>query len=370
MSSGTILFRVDVDQRIGIGHARRCRTLAKRFRMQGMEIVFVTRGLDLESMVPWDFGGAVYRISDSPASGGRDEPPDEEFDAKATIEIAHGLAERPEWVVVDSYELGKTWESIVRRAQHKVLCFDDMRTAQHSADIVVSDSGFPFAPTTYAEPPEPTVLNGPEFALIDPDFETEYRAMRREQRTRVLVTYGGSDPTCETLKALRVLRAYFHKSNKLPCVEGVDVIIGPGNPHRASILEWCRGEAWASPHLSLPTLAPLMRTARMVMCAGGNSMVEAIAMRIPSVVTIVAENQRKLALYLSGRDLAHLLGVTAPTTEEAIEGGIDFVFTNYVQIEKSLRDTNPFDFLGASRIASQVMKRLGNDGVGRTEVIL
>ena len=71
-------------------------------------------------------------------------------------------------------------------------------------------------------------------------------------------------------------------------------------------------------HKALPSLEPLMREADLVLTAGGNSMVEALALRKPCIVTVTGDNQALVVGELDAEGVIRSLGVHATVTPDDV----------------------------------------------------
>jgi UDP-2,4-diacetamido-2,4,6-trideoxy-beta-L-altropyranose hydrolase len=344
----SVAARVDADPAIGLGHFKRCVTLLKRLRRDGFTARVITRRRLSNDVVALTDGIPVVSLEET--VGGYLGT--ESADADATLSII-GMTARS-WVVLDHYGLSDAWERRVREAGHRLLVIDDYRDRRHAADIVVSDGAAPFAPALLDVPDEVRVLTGREYALIDEDFAP---IQRRPSglATRLMISYGGADPTGETVKAIDAIALVRSRSRSVEPFGKIDVVIGPVNARREAIESYARDAIRASVHFAPRSLAPLMRETDLVLTAGGNTVVEALAMQRPCLVTIVADNQRPMVDELSAAHAITLVGehtsVSAPMLADAIEKAVG----DFDNLARRAREQRVFDHLGAARL-SQVMQ--------------
>jgi UDP-2,4-diacetamido-2,4,6-trideoxy-beta-L-altropyranose hydrolase len=119
---------------------------------------------------------------------------------------------------------------------------------------------------------------------------------------RILVFYGGSDPTNETEKALEAIRL-------LGAPEiAVDVVIGAANPHAAEVKAILADMPQAALHCQIQTMAMLMSNADLALGAGGTTTWERCFLGLPSLITVVADNQTASAMAVALAGMARLLG--------------------------------------------------------------
>ncbi len=78
-----------------------------------------------------------------------------------------------------------------------------------------------------------TLLLGPKYALLRKEFKEARKKfrVRSGEVSRLLVFFGGSDPTNETIKALKAIQ----KLNKENII--VDVVVGGSNLNKDKVME-------------------------------------------------------------------------------------------------------------------------------------
>jgi len=257
------------------------------------------------------------------------------------------------WVVVDSYRLGHRWEQRVREAGHRIMVIDDYRDRRHHADLLVGDSAAPFDPTSNALGGVARTLTGRQYALVDPVFAFgESRPIAAVGPRRLLLTYGGADPTGETFKALAAICALKDNPNFRQSVGGVDVVVGPANLKSAIIMQAAKGIPDVTLHHAVPSLEPLMRGADLVLTAGGNSMVEALTLRKPCIVTITADNQAAMVVELEAEGAIRTLGRHGTVGAGDVLKMIKHVLSDFGPFAARVAARPVFDHLGGQRIAN------------------
>jgi UDP-2,4-diacetamido-2,4,6-trideoxy-beta-L-altropyranose hydrolase len=346
--------RADGNVALGMGHLRRCLILARTLQERGYEVRFVRRERR---------GGIVFGVSpEFRTSWLEDEVPtdawlvdsgDELKDAAATLSVVGDPAREGSWIIVDHYGLGARWESSVRAAGHRILAIDDFRDRHHCADMLVSDSPVPFKPDSNACPAEARQLVGFSYAFLDSEYQYDELAPDPEGASRLLVTFGGSDPTGETAKVCEALRANIHH---LP-LGAVDVVVGPGNPGRKAVEHLLQGFPGATLHVAPGSLAPLIRRASLVLTSGGNTLVEALALRKPCLVIVTAENQQLMVAQLKARHLLRVLGWHAAVGALEIQRVVAAALRELPAFTSLVRARSCYDHLGPRRIV-EVMREM------------
>jgi UDP-2,4-diacetamido-2,4,6-trideoxy-beta-L-altropyranose hydrolase len=284
--NGIIVFRVDSSAVIGAGHVMRCLTLADELRGSCEEIIFIHRELP-GSMIDYINGRGflVYRIPPTPGEAQWRRDADKTQD----ILIRNNL--KPDWLIVDDYGLDKRWESALRPLVKGIMVIDDLAGREHDCDILLDQNYYRNFETRYQGlvPADCRQLLGPKYALLRLEFKTARQSLRVRDNSikRILVFYGGSDPTNETAKALEAVKLL-----NRPDIT-VDVAVGSANPHRVMIEEICSGMDNANFYCQVENMAELMAQADLALGAGGTATWERCYLGLPALVTIIAKNQRE-----------------------------------------------------------------------------
>ncbi|WP_461201888.1 UDP-2,4-diacetamido-2,4,6-trideoxy-beta-L-altropyranose hydrolase [Anoxybacillus sp. TBDG-1] len=274
-----ILIRADASVAIGTGHVMRTLTLAELLRDARCDVRFAMKEEEghLCSYVE-SRGFSVFRIASART---------QEDDAQATIQAIDAWGEWIDWCIVDHYGLDARWEQQIRRYVQNVMVIDDLANRPHVCDVLLDQNYYLNSYARYERlvPTNCTLLLGPKYVLLRKEF-TEAREMvrmRTGEVNRLLVFFGGSDPTNETEKALRALRSLRPMH--------VDVVVGATNPRRHVIERMC-SEMGARYHCQIDYIAELMAKADLAVGAGGATMWERCFLGLPSLVTVVADNQK------------------------------------------------------------------------------
>ena len=351
----SVAFRVDADAAIGIGHLRRCLTLARELQQEGLFPHFICRpplGPRFELNVNPFALHWLNRISRG--ADPRNDLSDELRDADATLAIIRDMPVAPSWIVLDSYRYACAWESKMRKAGHQILVIEDFRDREHYADLLVSDSEMPFDPALNRAK-SGRVLIGRAYALLDAEY-AYIGSSQATERKRLIISYGGADPTKETQKALQAIRKLKSDPQVRNQVGRVDVVVGLVNPDASAIRRAADHIPEVFVHQSLCSLAPLARQADLILTSGGNTMIEALALRKPCIVTVTGKNQKLMVNELVSEGVIRSLG------EEGTVNPLDLL----TMIKRVLKDFEPFvariaskslfDHLGARRIVSAMLE--------------
>jgi UDP-2,4-diacetamido-2,4,6-trideoxy-beta-L-altropyranose hydrolase len=360
MKNERVIFRVDAAVEMGMGHLTRCLTLADALAQDGGRSCFLmrSRAAGLAELVERN-GHAVQLLPDPPAWVPGIAPVDDghahwlpttwQEDAEQTTHAMDELGPA-DWLVVDHYALDARWESACRREGLRILAIDDLADRPHDCDMLLDQNLVRQMDTRYREKltKASVQLLGPRYALLRPEFlEQRRRLSSRSGRIgRILVCYGGSDPTNETAKAVKAITTL-----AIPSI-AVDVVIGISNPHAESIVRVCSGLPRAEVYRGTNSLAELMRRADLSIGAGGVMSWERCCLGLAAVVTDIAANQIGALTALADAGAALHLGPAAFVTAEMLGDAIRVL----------LNDSNRAKALGEAAFALV-------DGEGRTRVV-
>jgi UDP-2,4-diacetamido-2,4,6-trideoxy-beta-L-altropyranose hydrolase len=283
---------------IGSGHVVRCTTLARRLVQAGHDIQFVCRKPP-GNVKQWLKAEGFHAIEVIEEVGGA-----EADDARACRAAIGG--QHLDWIVVDHYALSAVWERAIADLTDRILVIDDLGR-EHDCHLLL-DQNYP-NPTherySCRVSAKCELLLGPKFALVRPEFAALRAASLsrpRDKISRLLVFMGGTDPFNETCKALNGI-GRIKRTNLV-----VDVVIGDGNPHRRAVETACAGLRKVTLHVQTTQMAKLVAEADCVLGAGGSAIWERCALGVPALVTILAENQARVAEAVHAAGGHRLLG--------------------------------------------------------------
>ena len=281
-----VLIRADAAVQIGSGHLMRCLTLADHLRAEGGDVAFVCR--DLPGSMFDVLEARRYPCARLPFCEAGDGSQD--ADARETIKAAEGLfPDGLEWLVVDHYQLDAAWEAVLRPHVRKLMAIDDLANRQHDCDVLLDQNFYRDQDRRYLGllPEGCVTLLGPGYALLRPEFVEARRRPRSRDGSvkRILVFFGGSDPTNQTEKVLSALAQL-----KLKDI-AVDVVVGSANPNRDAIQVLCSQLPEVAFHCQIFNMAELILNADLGIGAGGSAIWERCYLGLPTITVVLADNQ-------------------------------------------------------------------------------
>lgn len=278
----------------------RCLTLAKQLKRFGANVVFVCRDLKGNSIKYLQSEGfEVFTTSSINFNDASLDLIKDNWrkDVEETIMLTKNI--EIDCVVVDHYSLDRRWEEKMRNAANKILVIDDLANREHDCDYLLDQNYYPNMSSRYIDlvPEDCVLMLGPDYVLLRDEF-IEAAKISRERTGEVenlLIFFGGTDPTGETLKTLKSIR----RMDSL--FKNIDVVVGNTNPDKYEIEMLCNVVNNTYFHCQINNMAELMMKADLSIGAGGSTTWERCLLGLPSIVIITAENQRELTDALNSK---------------------------------------------------------------------
>lgn len=334
-----LVIRTDVSTQIGTGHVMRCLALAQAWQdTQGQPIFVMTTSVPaLEERLQSE-GMQVVHLTTEPGSLD---------DAQQTATLAHQFGAT--WVVVDGYHFGGEYQQILKQSQLHLLFIDDYGHAEHYyADFVLNQNISADEQWYQNREPYTQLLLGTRYVLL----RREFWQWRGWQRTvppvakKVLVTLGGADPDNVTLKVIQSLQIV-----KVEELEAV-VVVGGSNPHYENLKMAVQDSRYPIQlQRNVTNMPELMAWADVAISAGGSTCWELAFMGLPSILLILAENQRNLAEQLATLKQAVNLGWYQDVKEQEIASTLSQILQSAEQRAKIIKVSQQIvDGEGSSKI--------------------
>lgn len=357
-----VAFRADASLAIGSGHVMRCLTVADALAARGHSSVFLSResaGDRLETVRARGHEVALLSAPASPQGAyleGEPRPAHAswlparwEDDAAETRALAAraGL----DLLVLDHYALDARWERAACPEGVRRMAIDDLADRPHEVDLLL-DQNLGRSDADYAElvPAGCRLCVGPRFAMVAPRF-AELRpaslARRAAEPTlrRVLISMGGVDAGNATGACLAGLEA-----SSLPDEVEVTVVMGGRAPHLEEVrAQAARLRLRSEVVVDVSDMAERMAAADLALGGAGGTAWERCAVGLPTLVLVLAENQRPGARALVEAGAARLLGDPAELPRALLE-----LIRPGVLSELSARAAGVLDGRGLERLCEAI----------------
>lgn len=332
-----IAFRVDASLQIGSGHVMRCLTLADALRAIGAQCHFISRAhpghlIDFISqrgyivsslLAPVQPARTATKNGATPLQDCQPNPQQKrsydqwlgstwEADAKETAAVLANL--QPDWLVVDHYAIDQRWEEALADHFRQMLVIDDLADRPHRCNLLL-DQNLGRRPQDYSDlvPPHCQVLTGPHYSLLRPEFTVlrRYSLKRRQVYPafrQLLITMGGVDQTNATKQVLLAL-----KTCALPQGCRISVVMGVTAPWLEDVRELVDQMPWATEVVvNVSDMAQRIADSDLVIGAAGSTSWERCCLGAPTLIMVLADNQRAIANALVRVGAAIALEFTNP----------------------------------------------------------
>ncbi len=346
-----LFIRVDAGVQIGDGHFLRCLTLANKLKNKNNQIIFISNKLPkhfVEKIKKSNF--KIYKIN------GYTHIQEEKLGKKIKTQLIHNdLVETKKiiekyknstnWLIIDHYGIDYVWEKNVRTNIEKIIVIDDLANRKHNCDILIDQNFYENIEKRYNKliPNYCKQFLGPKFSLLRPEFfNTRKNLKRKKQFKRILISFGGSDPSNETKKALLAV-VDLRKKYK------IDVIVGTNNPNKKQIRKLCSKISSCDFYEQVENISKYMKKADLAIGAGGTTTWERCCLGLPTIITSISKDQKKIAEDLSKIGCLIYLGDADKTTQ------IDYV-----------RALNEIDTKKLEEISKKCLLLVDGKGVKRT----
>ena len=292
MAKPLAIFRCDGGLAIGGGHVARCLTLAFGLASDGWRCAFAVSAETADTL---------------PALGASDHvvvtlPPDNE-----PAHLAELFPEGCALLVVDHYRRDAAFESACRPWARHILAIDDLADRPHDCDALTDPTlGREASDYKPLVPAGAALLLGPPYALLRPDFIAARPASLERRRglrqiERLLLSFGSTDPLDATGACLEVLA-----ERRLDLA--VDIVLGSAAPHLGRVRGQAKALPRASLHVETAQMAALMARADIAFGGAGATSWERCCLGLPTIATILADNQGSIARALEKAGAIRLAG--------------------------------------------------------------
>jgi len=332
-----VAIRANGGEVIGLGHLRRCLSLAQALSRQGATVLFVTNDEQAGLGLIRDNGFEVTIV-----------------DSKTDFEQTRDAIGRwkPFALVVDSYDISANYLTRMREHVRCLIAVDDVADRCLPVDIVINGGVYALS-LAYEALPNTEVLLGPSYALLRDEFALPPVRNIEDRVRRILLTMGGGDPGGGIFR--RLIEWILEE------VEGVDldVVIGPFVKDKESIFEAAmRRPQQVRVYSDPPDMRSLMLAADLAITSGGQTTYELAATGTPAVGFCIAANQRMNLEGFEARGTLVFAGyVEDPDLKKNIIRAVDELASNTDRRrEMSVVGRKLIDGQGAERAAGAIVR--------------
>lgn len=322
-----VVFRTDASAEIGSGHFMRCLTLAHALHAHGAEIHFICT--PLPTRLEAEFKRYPYTlhtiiVSDKTASNLCNQYED----AHATLTcLQFEIIKSVDCLVVDHYSLDSEWEIIITHAVSQILVVDDLANRKHTCRWLLDQNPRTTEDYTGLVPAHCLNLVGPRYALVREEFinlrrQAIQRRMQTESVRNLLVFYSHDADYSILQKSILAIQTINYTFDDIYIIAGT---------HKETLQLECSS-------LNIPSLritdydadiAESLLKADIVLGAAGSSSWERCVLGVPSLLVVLAPNQRLVANSQVKQGNAIYAGETATLTYHAVTEALKTILNSH-----------------------------------------
>ena len=329
-----IVFRADGGAEIGMGHVYRSLAIADELcSISSADVQFLMSADHPEGVKRVSSAGYMVRVL---SDGGVD----------AIVEAIQEYS--PNIVVNDRPFLEKDYlEALARLGASTVNLVDTLEDIEKPAEI----TSMIIATMRIDQLELEDYYAGPEFAILRESFAGRAKPVRADAR-QVVISFGGSDPQGLTLKVLRSLDALTRTRLEL----GVKAVLGPAFSYGQELRELLPKLHYQPILLeNVEHMAEILSEADLIFCAGGMTVYEIAALRVPGIVMCQnAREVRRMEHFSRSGSVEHL-GLGTEVEEKRITQVAEALLANETRRRRmSEAGRKLVDARGAKRVAEVV----------------
>jgi len=323
-----LLVRTTAGGAIGLGHLRRCLSLASALLAERAEVVFAIDGDLVGAALTRADGFVAYELTTGSAT--------------ETLLVASQC--NADAVIADSYEFDARYFRELRASGALLVALDDCIDRELPVEMVVNPT-VGVAPEEYEKWTSARLLLGPRYALLRKAFSSLRARQIRQTVETLLVSIGGSDPHHLTPRVVEWACQVFPAR--------VDVIIGP----MAAAPRNEFSDRRVVLHCNPPHMHELMLAADLAVSAGGQTTYELAATGTPTVAIRTAANQTRSLQGLQSAGALHWIGDASDEQLEAtLKSTLSRLLNDQVRREAmSVAGQAIVDGHGAERVAREIV---------------
>ena len=277
-----IFFRVDSNKNIASGHIMRCMSIAQAFQDMGLEVTFIVA--DNNPVLMLDQKGVKYIVLHSCWDNLMSE-------VNLVQEILKPYV-KP-LLIIDTYQVCRDYiESLEQYAKICYLGSKLENLGPLSALINYSTNiDYEFYKKNYQSSTK--LLLGPKYAPLRKEFSQMKHKLRCDDKCRILLTLGNTNPNCYMEKIL-------YEIIKLNCFQLIEVKVVIGGMFDNKECLRNKFGKFSNIHFyeNVKLMSELMSECDLAVSANGTTVYELAAAKIPTITFAMVDEQYKSAIKL------------------------------------------------------------------------
>jgi UDP-2,4-diacetamido-2,4,6-trideoxy-beta-L-altropyranose hydrolase len=334
MSGCPIVFCTAAGPTIGLGHLRRCITLAQVLKGMNAQVHFLLRGEQpaIGFLEKYGFSGKLL---------------EESVDWGLQQSLAYCVDNHGNVLVIDSYPIEP---KNIKGFQGKVVVIDDLCDRSLPVELILNGS-VNGESCIYQALPSTKLLLGPQYILLRDAFSQKVNRLIQKQVDRILITMGGMDSMFLISKLIQWTRATLEKCH-------IDLVFGPfgqGGKDHESLSQW-QDDPFLCVYKDPTNLYDLMMECDIAITGGGQTTYELAATGTPALAIQLADNQiHNLEGFSRNRTLNWVGCVSEENLQEKFQDALSRLARSFNE-RQTMSKAGPLivDGCGAPRVAQAI----------------
>ncbi len=329
MTTPITSIRADANPRIGYGHIMRTLAVAKKLVEENRFNVRFFVAADSDDQIVVDNGFSPHMLQGS---------------GIGLEEMLACLNPDDGPILLDSYQVKERDLLHLRQLGYKVAMFDDgKRLEDYPCDLVI-DSAPDAKQLPYKSSTDAVFCLGAEYYPLRQEF-LDYGQDRTvsDQVKNILVTFGGSDPTDQTARVLRLL-------SQVTSEYHITAIVGNG--YTGVAVEFFGAESGIEIFRNVKDMALLLQNVDIAVSSSGGTAFELAYSGVPAMLISLTDDQVPVAMAMERVGCASYVGHWNECTDEDIQYSLSLLLsTKDIRISQTIAGKKLIDGNGAERIS-------------------
>ena len=340
-----LLFRVDASAQMGMGHLMRCLALAQAMRLAypDLAMYFAMRA----GSVPYaqsreDWLGELIILPEPLVLV--DEPL-----WLAQICAQHSIG----MIILDGYQFDQAYRQQLHPLPCMKVLFDDNNNSGFLfADAVINGASNAAQLGYQTSAPGAVLCVGEAYRILRQEFAADSARLPWAQRQALTIVMGGSDPLNLSLKIIQALE-------QAAFTDQIILVTGAAYQHLASLQQFIQhSELRVNHRHNCQHVAEVFSQSRLVVSAAGGSQFELAACFCPTLLLVVADNQRNATAQAITQGWCQSLDMLQGTDADLIVDKLITLWASQDALEHMHEAAKQHgDWLGAARVVRQLALR-------------
>lgn len=352
-----VVFIANGGSAIGMGHLVRTTSLAEQFRNENFQVIFISKyqkGIDF--LIRNKFSTTPIssnNLKQSPVPG---------FDYGNENELQEDMKkigpileqEVPDVLVLDSYNVTEEYFLFLKKHTKCLVYIDDLNLFKYPVDILINGTicakNYEYRKSYKKE----IMLLGLKYNLIRSEFKNLPKRKVNRDAYNIIITVGGSDPYHMTEKLINYVSMESEFNNRV-----FHVIIASGFTNKEEIKNLSDKYRNIVTYENPCRMSEIMLKSDLAIVAGGSTLYELVACKVPIIAFCYAENQKMQVEVMEKQALIKNIGDYKELEYEFFYNVYKEMVENTDERKKMVKMSKDLiDGKGTERIVSKIKKLL------------